>query len=1068
MTAPEAALLRVYKSKIFSGNALLSKDEFDDKLEKCHAVLSSLVNGLSEREVHDTLNQTVCKGLKEHEEISYGLLFTILTEPANAAKAYRDLSYLSRDGFNLIINKLLQVISDKFDRLLETPRGQILWLLGEMMKNSVIGLEVVALALLKQIAGGDISLGNTWLAENTLKILQNNRSWLDKNSTVLPVALYTYLRIIEDHEASQFSSLRQLEVDFCISVLREKFVECMGIGRDLIRVLHNNTRIPEFTALWKDILYRPQSLSPQFSGITQIFNTRTSRKILTSRLTQDMENKMTFLALKVRFGQQKRYQDWFYRQYLLAPEAQSLIPDLVRFLCGVIHPPNEVLCSDIIPRWAILGWLYTICQNPVAQANVKLALCYDWLFYSGEKDNIMNIEPAMLLMHNSIKTHPSITYGLLEFICKIVTSYSTEHESLLKHGIKRAFRSILDKRVVGSLSPLLNNHRMDRNMKNLVRETLPEFTGRDKESKGEDSSSSTTPPTSPKTEQPPSLSPSTEGNGDDIEVVGEEPEEPDAEEAVFSDDENDQENSKSKFKPIVREEETSLGKSDDVIGNVDMLELEEFQNIDNTLLRDNILKLKNDSDDTLRCEAMESIISTVDSMKDFDDEMATPICVCLAACLTDDLALPCLPDELTESAIEQSFERPQYILFRSITSLSKHDIDREKLYILLNGIHELNPKIGYHFLYFLKSGVGDTEFFNYEDYISYQKDKTLRTVLVSDLTMCHQYDPKLFLHVITSIFQRFNESAVGCADLIRLLCSAISPQEIQEIVTEISMGKLVIIGENQVESLLVNSLSWDAFEQNCLWQFLVAEETPVEMVVGLLPHLNQEDNPVPLSNLLLQLRHESPTADILKPLLCMSVGSDYDGFLLSTCLFKYWSEEEARELANVIAQILTKSIGQNNKRKQGRASGKNQPSVDQVLTHLDLYRKHFQSPSNKSIFKYESLRYSFQQVKAGVQDAKLKARFQKLLDECLEVSDRVSRKRATERVTRNARRRKPASESDESSEEEDEEGDENDEKSDAEEEEEDDSEEEERSELLPRSPSKKRRRTSRLLELEDD
>ncbi len=28
-------------------------------------------------------------------------------------------------------------------------------------------------------------------------------------------------------------------------------------------------------------------------------------------------------------------------------------------------------------------------------------------------------EPAMLLMHNSIKTHPIITYGLLEFICKV-------------------------------------------------------------------------------------------------------------------------------------------------------------------------------------------------------------------------------------------------------------------------------------------------------------------------------------------------------------------------------------------------------------------------------------------------------------------------------------------------------------------------------------------------------------------------------------------------------------------------------------------------------------------------
>ena len=26
-------------------------------------------------------------------------------------------------------------------------------------------------------------------------------------------------------------------------------------------------RIPEFTALWKDILYKPQSLCPQFTGL---------------------------------------------------------------------------------------------------------------------------------------------------------------------------------------------------------------------------------------------------------------------------------------------------------------------------------------------------------------------------------------------------------------------------------------------------------------------------------------------------------------------------------------------------------------------------------------------------------------------------------------------------------------------------------------------------------------------------------------------------------------------------------------------------------------------------------
>lgn len=68
-----------------------------------------------------------------------------------------------------------------------------------------------------------------------------------------------------------------------------------------------------------------------------------------------------FLLPQVRFGQQKRYQDWFQRQYLSTPDSQSLRCDLIRYICGVVHPSNEVLSSDILPRWAIIGWLLTTC-----------------------------------------------------------------------------------------------------------------------------------------------------------------------------------------------------------------------------------------------------------------------------------------------------------------------------------------------------------------------------------------------------------------------------------------------------------------------------------------------------------------------------------------------------------------------------------------------------------------------------------------------------------------------------------------------------------------------------------
>lgn len=78
-------------------------------------------------------------------------------------------------------------------------------------------------------------------------------------------------------------------------------------------------------------------------------------------------------------------------QYLAMPESQTLRCDLIRFIVGVIHPTNELLCSDIIPRWAVIGWLLTTCTSSVAYSNAKLALFYDWLFFEPDKDNIMNI-----------------------------------------------------------------------------------------------------------------------------------------------------------------------------------------------------------------------------------------------------------------------------------------------------------------------------------------------------------------------------------------------------------------------------------------------------------------------------------------------------------------------------------------------------------------------------------------------------------------------------------------------------------------------------------------------------
>lgn len=388
------------------------------KFERCYGVLQNLIAGLSEKEAHDTLSNAVCKE-KTHEEVSLGLLAVMLTDPQEAAKSYRDLTLITRDGLSIVLAHLTQLVLDKYLKLSEVPRGQLLWLLRELIKASVTNVDNLCISLLRHAAGGDTSPKNLFLIEALLEIFQDNRPWLDKYPFLVASIVYTYLRLIEDHTAPQLAALRQREVTFMVTLIREKINDCLVIGRDLVRLLQNVARITEFEALWKDMLNNPKSLSANFSGVLQLLQTRTSRRFLQSRLTPDMERKLVFLTSQVRFGNHKRYQDWFQRQYLATPESQSLRCDLIRFIVGVIHPTNELLCSDIIPRWAVIGWLFTTCTSTVAASNAKLALFYDWLFFEPEKDNIMNIEPAILVMHNSMRSHPAVTATLLDFLCRV-------------------------------------------------------------------------------------------------------------------------------------------------------------------------------------------------------------------------------------------------------------------------------------------------------------------------------------------------------------------------------------------------------------------------------------------------------------------------------------------------------------------------------------------------------------------------------------------------------------------------------------------------------------------------
>ncbi|KAK2564653.1 Integrator complex subunit 3 [Acropora cervicornis] len=896
----------------------------------------SVISNLSENEAHDALNQMVCKGPQQHEEASLGLLYIILVEPTAALKAFRDLTYITRDGLSLIISRLIGIVTDKLSKLLDTVRIQVLWLSGELLKNSTPGVEGLCQALLRQISGGDNSVSNVWLAENVLGLLNSNRAWLERNPMLLATAVYTFLRLLEDHEAAPLKNLQQMEIEFCVALLREKFSDCIPIGRDLVRLLQNVTRIPEFSALWKDILYKPQSLSPQFTGISQLLYTRTSRKFLACRLHPEMENKILFLTSKVRFGQQKRYQDWFQKQYLSSPESQSLRADLIRYIVGVVHPCNEVLCSDIIPRWAIIGWLLTSCQTVVSTVNAKLALFFDWLFYQPDKDNIMNIEPAILLMHHSIRSHPTITCTLLDFLCRIIPNYSTLPDVQARQGVLKAFRHILSKKVVMSLSPLLDNPKMDRELRMLVRSTLAEFC--DSGSKLEESSTSAF----SKVESSSSASSSNDilggslgsrmmeadtSNTKDSELADsgvDEELEPPEEEAVFSDPDEDDDNDTDsvkpdsdgkekdyQFKPIHKE---GIDDQEERDSNEDVAELEEFESLGDEV-KELILKFSQESNVEQRCSLMENILKYITSLDEFEEDITKSLAFCLNFCVVDDLLAPCI---LRDRVVEDCLDGPIYVLCRNICILPTHDVGRERYLTLLGALHNVDHKIGYRFLFFLKASVFDDERLTmYEDFVNASRgEKTLQVCLIEDLRVCQQYDIRAFRYIISSIYKKFPEHVVGNTDILHMLVGNMEPRQLNQLVSEIMLGELTIFGEDsKLDTLLESTLEWESFEQQCVWHLIQAEDVLLESFVNILPSLKQNQHAEALANLLILMKSVSPSMDFLTPMLSMECLEKRPGNPFSVSLLRYWAQECPRELAQLIGQLLCKQASATKKRK---------------------------------------------------------------------------------------------------------------------------------------------------------
>lgn len=399
----------------------------------------------------------------QYTHLNFALIYGTLTEPNLAKTHLTHLHAAVADGYKLFTSTLVHLAGQNYSKLLETPRAQLIWVTSQLVTVSAVKVDALLISLLRQIAGGDFSEPNLWLCARLLEILDNNWDWLVyEQHLVLTSAVFVYLRLLSDHYrlvgvggGASLDKLKRMEVEFCVKALKQCFGLCMKIGRELVRLLQDLVCIPEFRQIWKDLLFEPAKFGVSaFSDISRLYCARTSSQYFLLRISPEMETQLRFLLTHVKFGSQKRYQTWFAKKHLCLPGSEAVVVDIVRFICCAHHPSNEIIQSDVISRWAVVGWLLKCCRKNYFEANVKLALFYDWLFFDEKVDNIMNLEPAMLLMVNSLPQYVDITCGLLEFLFLLVDNYDVHRKDMIVKGVSASFGVLVREGVVRSLEPL--------------------------------------------------------------------------------------------------------------------------------------------------------------------------------------------------------------------------------------------------------------------------------------------------------------------------------------------------------------------------------------------------------------------------------------------------------------------------------------------------------------------------------------------------------------------------------------------------------------------------------------
>ncbi|CAG8514064.1 4128_t:CDS:10 [Ambispora leptoticha] len=369
----------------------------------------------NEIQINSALNDT-----REHTMLMHGILYVIFIENDNS-QLDKHLNRLIVCGtLQIPLETLIEMSSQGRKFKLYTPRTihRMLWLIWKFISMGVkgtdsINMELVCENMLRQIRGSDNSEINLFMCEQLVDIFSrdSSMSFLSSHQRLVALVIFTFLRKLRDHFGSEYHNLANKEAELCEKLLKTQPI-CHYIGRDLIRLLMDVAKHPRIRVVLNELVHNPAKF-PGYEGLTALLCTPTPSFLIKSRITFFMEELLKEIFHTENQKHARKF-NWFRNEFLYGSE--YLVVDVIRFICACIHPTNEMLRSNLVKRWSIITELIKLVhQDCTIASQARLALFFDWLCWT-KTDNIMNIEPGILVILENITVQSMITNSLIEYL----------------------------------------------------------------------------------------------------------------------------------------------------------------------------------------------------------------------------------------------------------------------------------------------------------------------------------------------------------------------------------------------------------------------------------------------------------------------------------------------------------------------------------------------------------------------------------------------------------------------------------------------------------------------------